>query len=256
MDRGAAAGSRQRIAKLAAGWSRTRQPRCSAAGSLGQVQLPHALRRATPAGLKHNVRLRALAVGSGVIPPRAMHSDDEAALLQRLCRGRARIVELGVYEGGSAALLAGWMDAGADLHLVDPFGEHPDALPAGWGALENATRRVVARAAAARGEDAPAVHWHVALSQDLAATWREPIDLLFIDGDHSEEGCRRDWDGFHAQVSADGVVLIHDSRLGQPGGRGLPGPTAVVDSLFRGVDALPDWKIVDEVDRTTVLARA
>ncbi|MCW3038409.1 MAG: methyltransferase protein [Solirubrobacterales bacterium] len=222
------------------------------------MQLPHVLRRATPAGLKHNVRLRAAAVGAGVIPPRAMHSEEEAALLERLCRGRARVVELGVYEGGSAALLAGWVDAGTDLHLVDPFGEHPDALPAGWGALEAATRRVVARAAKARPEAAGPVnvHWHVALSQDLAATWQAPIDLLFIDGDHSEAGCRRDWDGFHGKVSADGVVLIHDSRLGQPGGRGLPGPTAVVDGLFRGPGALAGWRIVDEVDRTTVVARS
>jgi predicted O-methyltransferase YrrM len=222
------------------------------------VQLPHVLRRATPVGLKHNVRLRALAVGGGLIPPRAMHSEEEAALLQRLCAGRRRVVELGVYEGGSAALLAGWMGPGTHLHLVDPFGEHPDALPAGWGALEQATRRVVARAARRGGAQAggPDIHWHVALSQDLATTWREPIDLLFIDGDHSEEGCRRDWDGFHEHVSPDGVVLIHDSRLGQPRGRGLPGPTAVVDSLFRGPDALPGWRITGEVDRTTVVARA
>ncbi|WP_354698418.1 DNA methyltransferase [Paraconexibacter sp. AEG42_29] len=220
------------------------------------MQLPHALRRATPAGLKHNVRLRALAVGSGLIPPRAMHSEDEAALLQRLARGRRRVVELGVYEGGSAALLAGWVDPGTDLHLVDPFGEHPDALPAGWGALEQATRRVVARAARRRTSGTVNVHWHVALSQDLASTWLEPIDLLFIDGDHSEAGCRRDWDGFHDKVSADGVVLIHDARLGRPGGRGLPGPTAVADTLFRGPEALPGWRITDEVDRTVVVARA
>jgi predicted O-methyltransferase YrrM len=220
------------------------------------VQLPLVLRRATPAGLKHSVRLRALAVGSGLIPPRAMHSDEEAALLQRLAGGRRRVVELGVYEGGSAALLAGWVDPGADLHLVDPFGEHRDALPAGWGALEQATRRVLARAVRRRGQEAPRVHWHVALSQDLAGTWNEPIDLLFIDGDHSEAGCRRDWERFHAHVSPDGVVLIHDSRLGQPAGRGLPGPTAVVDGLFRGPDALPGWRITDEVDRTVVVGRA
>lgn len=232
-----------------------------AAGNLAAVQLPHALRRATPDGLKHNVRLRALAVGSGLIPPRAMHSEEEAALLKRLCAGRRRVVELGVYEGGSAALFAGWLMPGAHLHLVDPFGEHPDALPAGWGALEQSTRRVVARAVRRRrgpgagGAGDLEVQWHVALSQDLATTWREPIDLLFIDGDHSEEGCRRDWDGFHEHVAPDGVVLIHDSRVGRPGGRGLPGPTAVVDALFRGPDALPGWRITDEVDRTTVVTR-
>jgi hypothetical protein len=223
------------------------------------VQLPHALRRATPSRLKHDVRLRAAFVGGGLIPPRSMHSEEEAALLVRLATDRRTVVELGVYEGGSAALLAERLGVDTDLHLVDPFGAHETALPPGWGALEQATRRVVARAAR-RGErdwGRPAIHWHVALSQDVARDWAAgPIDLLFVDGDHSEAGVRRDWDGFHGHVAPDGVVLFHDSRLGRPGGRGLPGPTAVVTELFRGPDAITGWEIVEEADRTTVVARA
>lgn len=221
------------------------------------MQLPTALRRATPTRLKHDVRLRAAFVGRGLIPPRSMHSEEEAALLLRRSSGKPVVVELGVYEGGSAALLAERLGSGTDLHLVDPFGAHDTALPPGWGALEDATKRVVARAARSGAADggAPAVHWHVALSQDLATRWSTPIDVLFIDGDHSEAGCRRDWDGFHEHVAPDGVVLFHDSRLGVPGGRGLPGPTAVVRELFHGDGALPGWGVVEEVDRTTVVAR-
>jgi hypothetical protein len=221
------------------------------------VQLPHLVRRATPSRLKHDVRLRAAFVGGGLIPPRSMHSDAEAELLLRTAAGRGTVVELGVYEGGSATLLAERLGAGTDLHLVDPFGEHDAALPPGWGALEQATKRVVARSArrgTARG-GAPRIHWHVALSQDLAEGWSTPIDWLFIDGDHSAEGCRRDWDGFHRHVAPDGVVLFHDSRMGLPHGRGLPGPTAVVAELFRGPSPVPGWRILEEVDRTTVVGR-
>jgi hypothetical protein len=221
------------------------------------VQLPHLVRRATPSRLKHDVRLRAAFVGGGLIPPRSMHSAGEAELLLRHAAGRRTVVELGVYEGGSAALLAEHLGAESALHLVDPFGEHGDALPPGWGALEQATKRVVARAARRGAEQggSPGIRWHIALSQDLAREWSTPIDLLFIDGDHSVEGCRRDWDGFHEHIAPDGVVLFHDSRLGIPGGRGLPGPTAVVEELFRGPSALPGWEIVEEVDRTTVVGR-
>ena len=51
---------------------------------------------------------------------------------------------------------------------------------------------------------------------------------MFIDGDHSEAGCELDW-ALAGLVAAGGRVVFHDARAGQPGGRGLPGPTAVVE---------------------------
>src|SRR3954470_22172934 len=109
--------------------------------------LPQALRRAVPTRVRDDVRLRAMAVGAGLIPPRTMHSTEERALLQQLARGARRVVEIGVYEGSSAVALCYVLQPDAELHLLDPFGHHSPALPAGWGATERASRRVVARAA-------------------------------------------------------------------------------------------------------------
>ncbi|MBW3671265.1 MAG: class I SAM-dependent methyltransferase, partial [Acidobacteria bacterium] len=83
--------------------------------------------------------------------------------------------------------------------------------------------------------------------------WNAPIDLLFIDGDHSTKGCRRDWDLFHPHVTAGGRVAFHDARLDQPDGRGLAGPTEVVDTLFRAGPPPRGWAIETEVDRTVVV---
>ena len=217
------------------------------------MQLPKAVRRLAPERLRHDVRLRALAVGSGLIPPRTMHSPPEAALLRELAQGRRRVVEVGVYEGSSAVVLCKVLASDAELHLVDPFGHHPMALPEGWGATERASRRVVARAA--RRHDGPALRWHVALSEDAARGWIAPVDLVFIDGDHSEEGCALDWELWHPFVEPGGVVAFHDARASQPDGRGLPGPTAVVDRLFRGAQAVPGWSILREADRAVAVAR-
>ena len=216
-------------------------------------RLPPRLRRVTPDRLRHDVRLRAVAVGLGWIPPRTMHSLAEAQLLTDLARTGGRVVDIGVYEGASAAALCAAMDPASELHLIDPFGHHPTALPSGWGATEWASRRVVARAARAGG---PVVSWHVALSEQVAATWSQQVDLVFVDGDHAEQACQADWEGWHPFVVPGGHMIFHDAREGRAGGRGLPGPTAVVDRLFRGgPDAVPGWQIVAEADRTVAVAR-
>lgn len=215
------------------------------------MRLPPAVRRLTPDRLRDDVRLRALFVGSGLIPPRTMHSTAESELLRRTVAGSRRAVEIGVYEGSSAVVLCDVLGPDAELHLVDPFGHHLHALPAGWGATERATRRVVARAS--RG--GPDVRWHAVLSQELAPGWDAEIDWLFIDGDHSAQSARRDWAGFSPHVVPEGVVLFHDARQGVPGGAGLPGPTAVVDELFRGAGAISGWSIAEELDRIVVVRR-
>ena len=177
-----------------------RGPRTDRAGGL--MALPKAIRRLAPDRLRDDVRLRSVFVGAGLIPPRTMHSDDDAAVLRATATGRRRVVELGVYEGSSAVVLCEVLDAGAELHLVDPFGHHGWALPAGWGATEGASRRVVARAA--RRHAGPRVTWHVDYSSAVARRWEGAVDLVFIDGDHSEEGVRTDWEDWHAFVEPGG----------------------------------------------------
>lgn len=216
--------------------------------------LPQALRSLTPATVRDDVRLRALALGLGLIPPRTMHSREDVQVLLDAAHGARRVVEIGVYEGASALALVQALGAGAELHLIDPYGSHPDALPGGWGASEWATRRTLARALARAGRDAPAVRWHVALSQDVATGWNEHVDVVFVDGDHSEQGCERDWSAWSPFVVPGGSVIFHDARAAEPGGRGLPGPTAVVTRRFRGLGT-PGWEIVAEADRTVVVRR-
>jgi predicted O-methyltransferase YrrM len=216
--------------------------------------LPQALRSLSPESVRDDVRVRALALGLGLIPPRTMHSPEDARVLLEAARGARRVVEIGVYEGSSALALCGALDADAELHLIDPFGTHPDALPSGWGASEWATRRAVARAVRRRGQRAPRVRWHVDLSHEVAAKWEGEIDLLFIDGDHSEAGCERDWCCWQRFLAPHGRAVFHDARADRPGGRGLPGPTAVVARHFRGTGQR--WAIVAEADRTVAVASA
>lgn len=218
------------------------------------ASVPQPLRSLAPEGLRDDVRLRAFGVGLGLIPPRTMHSAEDARVLLGAARGARRVVEIGVYEGASALTLLDVLGPGAELHLIDPFGRRPDALPSGWGATEWATRRVLARARRRLGGAAPSVHWHAALSHEIAARWESDVELVFVDGDHSEAGCQLDWDCWKQFVVVGGHVVFHDARADRPNGRGLPGPTAVVAPLREGAE--PAWQIVAEADRTVAVRRA
>jgi len=215
------------------------------------MPLPERVRRGVPDRLRFSVRLRGLALSAGLIPPRIMHSEAEAALLARLCAGLRTVVEIGVYEGSSSVVLARALEPEATLHLIDPYTE--EALHPGWRGVPNATRRVVERAA---GEEGPRLVWHVALSADVAASWTEPVDLVFVDGDHTEVGVQLDWDVWNEHVSTGGLVVFHDARSTQAGGAGLGPPSRLVDRLFRGPEPeLPGWRIAGEADSAVAVER-
>jgi predicted O-methyltransferase YrrM len=99
------------------------------------------------------------------------------------------------------------------------------------------------------------VVWIEEFSFDAARNWRDQIDFLFIDGDHSEAGVQRDWDDWNRFVIPGGVVAFHDART-FPGGWPQPdwGPVRVVDKLFRA-GKVCDWQVVQEVDSLMVVER-
>jgi hypothetical protein len=45
---------------------------------------------------------------------------------------------------------------------------------------------------------------------EIAKVWKEPIQILHIDGDHSYECVKRDWDTWSPFVENGGVIIMHD----------------------------------------------
>lgn len=50
----------------------------------------------------------------------------------------------------------------------------------------------------------------VGRSAVVARGWRTPLQLLFIDGGHSEEAAQQDFDGWATWVAVGGALVIHD----------------------------------------------
>ena len=71
-----------------------------------------------------------------------------------------------------------------------------------------------------------------ATSDQAAIKWDRPIDLLFIDGDHTYEGVKRDFDLFLKWVRPTGIVAFHDTLWGYyPNGRPGMGVPRFLDEL-------------------------
>lgn len=54
-------------------------------------------------------------------------------------------------------------------------------------------------------------------SSRIAGVWTKKIHVLFIDGDHSYEGCKTDIDSWYPHMASGGVMLFHDCDATSPG---------------------------------------
>jgi cephalosporin hydroxylase len=126
---------------------------------------------------------------------------DEAVYLYRLVREEQPrvIVEIGRYRGGSTFLLA----AAADYAVV-----HSYDLEIRQGRDGAELDRALVDALERYG-----LLDRVVLHVDDSRRGMPPseIDVLFIDGDHSEEGVRADFERWSSHVVRGGHVLLHDA---------------------------------------------
>lgn len=127
---------------------------------------------------------------------------DEAAYLYRLVRElRPRtVVEIGRFRGGSTFLIAAALEDGV-VHSYD--------LETRQGRAGADLDRELVETLRRFGL-ADRVRLHVADSRTADPPDTE-IDLLFIDGDHREEGVRADFERWAPLLSSRGHVLFHDA---------------------------------------------
>jgi predicted O-methyltransferase YrrM len=174
--------------------------------------------------------------------PAAQHTEAEGLMLRDLAGDARVVVEIGVAEGGSAWEAAQVMRRDATLHLIDPY------LRRTMGRVVPA-RRVAKRlvASVARGR----VEWHECCSHEAVVGWNDRIDLLFIDGDHSYEGVRQDFEDWTPHLAEHGRVALHDARLGPAWTSPDDGPVRLLAELAES----SDWVMIHGVDSLAVLQR-
>jgi predicted O-methyltransferase YrrM len=139
---------------------------------------------------------------------------EEAHWLFNAARGRRTIVEIGSYRGKSAVLLAkGSADVGGRLLCIDP---HLNATGLEKTKFSKDDNDRFHAAINAHGVADRITKW-VMTSQEARPKYDgTPIDLLWIDGDHSYPGVKFDLSAWKDLVKVGGIIAAHDYTHDEP----------------------------------------
>lgn len=151
-------------------------------------------------------------------------------LLEQVERIRPqRVLEIGTANGGSLLPITRLSAPNAHIISVDlHHGEFGGGYPAWRIPLYRAFARPTQRLDLLRGDS----HDRRTVDQVLRLLGGEPLDFLFIDGDHTFDGVREDFETYGPLVRPGGLVAFHD--INPPSEReAIDGPRYLVGDVPR-----------------------
>lgn len=139
---------------------------------------------------------------AGTDPAQTQTTESERACIKRYACGRKRCVEIGVFEGVTTGVIASTLDSDAILYAIDPF----IAGRAGicWG-------MPIAKREIAKHRPKCQIKIVRAFSPEANKQVEGDFDFIFIDGDHSLEGIKQDWNDWSVRIQPGGVIGLHDT---------------------------------------------
>lgn len=181
----------------------------------------------------------------GLAAPETQTTVAERDCLARHAAGKKRAAEIGVWHGVTTCRIAQAVARDGVVYAVDNYIPGRLGFSFQYRVAKRNTRafRNRVRFVLTTGKDAAAqfIGEHI-----------EDFEFLFIDGDHSYEGIRTDWEAWSPLIAKGGVVALHDSRscdlrrLDEAGSCIYTREVILKDERF---------KLIDEVDSVSVLQR-
>jgi len=171
-------------------------------------------------------------------------------------------VEIGTYCGKSTVMLgAAAQQTGGVLYTVDHHHGSEEHQP-GWeyhdttmvddvtGLFDTLPTLRHTLDAAGLDDNVVAV---VGKSSLVARSWRTPVQLLFIDGGHTDAAAQQDFDGWARWVAVGGALVIHDVFPDPNAGGQAPYRVyrrALDTGAFREVSAIGSMRVLERLSGT------
>jgi predicted O-methyltransferase YrrM len=131
-------------------------------------------------------------------------NDLELKALQQHATGAKVAVEIGTYQGVSAARIAAVLGLGGTLYCVDPWPEDDGRPNPG---LEMCQRHLI------RTDTQNRIRIIRGFSGEVADQLPTQIEFAFIDGDHSWSGIETDWVLISPRLVTGARVCLHDTAI-------------------------------------------
>ncbi|QEC69073.1 class I SAM-dependent methyltransferase [Panacibacter ginsenosidivorans] len=151
----------------------------------------------------------------------------------------AVVVEIGSYRGKSSiALGLAARQSGARVYCIDPHDDYVGVAGGVFGPVD-----LKDKIANIQQFDLGDIIFPVCLSSfEVGKIWSKPIDLLWIDGDHSYTGVSTDFYQFSVHVKKNGILIFHDSHM------------EGIKQLMSEID-INSFRKIGEVDSMTIYER-
>jgi MMP 1-O-methyltransferase len=131
-------------------------------------------------------------------------------LLAACIPARGAMVEIGSFKGRSTVML-GRVAAHYGLGPVVSIDPHTHNLTTGADSSALPSTYEEFEASLSKAGVSEHVEIHKAFSTEVSRGWDREIRFLWIDGDHTYEGAKSDFDGFFPFLASGGVVALHDA---------------------------------------------
>lgn len=140
-----------------------------------------------------------LAGGEPPYPFHPCHAPEEAALLRELAKNAEHIVEIGMGFGGTSVVFLTHKPESGLLTSIDTQDE-------AW--MLSTIQNVESRTSVDQREN-----WDVYQDESVKVAKRitKPVDLIFIDGDHTWEGVSADFNSWLPLMREGGMMVFHDA---------------------------------------------
>lgn len=171
-------------------------------------------------------------------------------------------VEIGTYCGKSTVMLgAAAQQTGGVLYTIDHHHGSEEHQP-GWEyhdttMVDEVTGLFDTLPTLRHTLDAAGLDDHVVAvvgkSSLVARSWRTPLQLLFIDGGHTDAAAQQDFDGWARWVAVGGTLVIHDVFPDPNAGGQAPYRVyrrALDTGAFREVSAIGSMRVLERITGT------
>jgi predicted O-methyltransferase YrrM len=113
-------------------------------------------------------------------------------------------VEIGVFEGVNTVVISKNMKPDGKVYGIDPFFK---------GKLGICYHKYISKLNLRRNKVSDKVVLIEKLSNDAASDVPVQFDFIFIDGDHSYEGIKMDWEIYSRKITKGGIIALHDTTV-------------------------------------------